>query len=126
MVYLGTAGQFGTTTGWNVGAQMLHYWAPQWRSVFTTGYVELTPPTQLQETKLAWGKGSVYEVRGSLIYSPVKDFDIGLELQYLKNSSKLQNTANDTSTGATAWKTNGYNGLSNSAFTSKVRVERSF
>ena len=130
LVYLGTptggVAQYGTTTGWNVGAQMLHYWAPQWRSVFTTAYVELTPPNQVQDTKLAWGKGSVYEVRGSMIYSPVKDFDIGLELQYLKNSSKLQNTANDTSTGATAWKTNGYNGLSNSAFTSKVRVERSF
>ena len=126
LVYLGSAGQYGSTKGWNVGAQMVHYWAPQWRSMFTTAYVELTPPNQVQTSTLAWGKGSVYEARGSLIYSPAKDFDIGLELQYLKNNSKLQNTATDTSTGATAWKTNGYNGLSNSAFTSKVRVERSF
>ena len=118
-------GTYGTTTGWNVGGQLLHYWAPQWRSVFTSAYAQFTPPTQVA-TNLAWGKGSVYEVRGSVIYSPVKDFDIGLELQYLKNSNSLQNTATATTTGLAAWQAAGYPGLNNSNFTSKVRVERSF
>ena len=127
VVYLGTAAAgFANTKGWNVGAQALHYWAPNWRSVFTGGYAQLTPPTQVQTATLAWGKGTIWETRGSLIYSPVKSFDIGLEVQYLKNNSKLQNLASDLSTAAGTWKAAGYNGLSNSNLTTKLRVERSF
>ena len=40
----------------------------------------------------------------------------------MKNSSKLQNTGTVTGTWATA----GYNGLSNSNVTTKLRVERAF
>jgi hypothetical protein len=122
VVYTGSG--YDTTTGWNVGGQMLHYWASNWRSVFTSSYSQFDPPTQTQATKVAWGKGSVTEVRGSVIYSPVKDFDIGVELQYLKNTNSLQNSA--TATDGAAWKAAGYPGLNNSNFTSKLRVERSF
>ena len=122
VVFTGSA--FDTTTGWNVGGQLLHYWASNWRSVFTTAYAQVTPPTQTQTTKVAWGKGSIYEARGSLIYSPAKDFDIGVEVQYLKNSNSLQNTS--TCTDCTDWKAAGYPGLNNNNFTTKMRVERSF
>ena len=117
---------FDTTTGWNVGAQLLHYWASNWRSLFTTAYAQVNPPTQAQTTAIAWGKGSIYEARGSLIYSPAKDFDIGVEVQYLKNNNSLQNTGTDTSAGNAAWKAAGYNGLNNSNFSTKFRVERTF
>ena len=63
-------------------------------------------------------------MRGSVIYSPVKDFDIGVELQYLKNSNSLQNSA--TAADGAAWKAAGYPGLNNSNITTKLRVERSF
>jgi len=127
VVYLGTAAAgYDTTTGWNVGGQFLHYWDPKWRSVFTSAYAAVNPPTQAQTTAIAWGKGTLFEVRGNLIYSPVNNFDIGVELQYLKNTNKLQNTATDTSTGNAAWKAAGYNGLNNSNWSSKIRVERQF
>ena len=118
---------YDTPTGWNVGGQFLHYWAPQWRSVFTAGYAEINPPTQQQAAALAWGKGTVAEGRGSIIYSPTKDFDIGLELQYLRNTNKLQNTATVTagSNGA-AWVAQGHPGLNNDNWTGKFRVERAF
>ena len=121
VVYLGN-NTYANTKAWNVGAQALHYWDPKWRSYFTAAYVKVLPPTQQQTTTLAWGDGTIWETRGSMIYSPVKDFDIGLEVQYMKNSSKLQNTGTVTGTWATA----GYNGLSNSNVTTKLRVERQF
>ena len=125
IMYQGAVGgvdQYSNVTAWNVGAQAVHYWDPKWRSMLTAGYASVTPPTQYQTAALAWGKGYVYETRGSLIYSPVSNFDIGLEVQYMKNSSKLQNTGTVTGTWATA----GYNGLSNSNVTTKLRVERAF
>ena len=125
IMYQGAVGgvdQYSNVTAWNVGAQAVHYWDPKWRSMLTAGYASVTPPTQYQTAALAWGKGYVYETRGSLIYSPVSNFDIGLEVQYMKNSSKLQNTGAVTGTWATA----GYNGLSNSNVTTKLRVERAF
>ena len=121
VVYLGN-NTFANTKAWNVGAQALHYWDPKWRSMLTAAYVKVLPPTQQQTTALTWGDGTIWETRGSMIYSPVKDFDIGLEVQYMKNSSKLQNTGTVTGTWATA----GYNGLSNSNVTTKLRVERAF
>ena len=123
VVYLGTAAAgFDTTTGWNVGGQYLHNWSSNLRSMFTAGYIQFNPPTQAQTTALAWGKGSFTETRASLIYSPVKDMDIGVEIQYLRNSSSLQNTATDNG----AWKAAGYPGLNNSNFSTKLRIERSF
>jgi hypothetical protein len=128
LVVTGT-NQVETVTGWNVGAQMVHYWAPQWRSVFTAGYIELNPPTQA--SVMAWGKGSITEARGSLIWSPVRDLDIGLELQYMTNHNKIQNSADSCASGGVtngcaAWRAAGSPGLSNSNISTKLRVERSF
>ena len=117
---------YGNVKAWNVGAQAVHYWDAKWRSMFTAAYVSVSPPTQIQTTQVAWGKGNVWEARGSVIYSPVSNFDIGLEVQYMKNSSKLQNQATDTSAAATAWAARGWDGLTNSNWTSKLRVERQF
>ncbi len=117
---------FDTTTGWNVGGQYLHNWSSNLRSMFTAAYVQLTPPTQAQTTALAWGKGSIMETRASLIYSPVKDMDIGVEVQYLRNHNELQNVPAATSTSATDWQKAGFPGLNNSNYTTKLRVERSF
>ena len=104
---------YDTTTGWNVNMAYTHYWAPQWRSNFSAGYVEITPPkTTLANT---WGKGKLWEVAGGIIYSPVKDLDIGIELQYASLKNVLQNPT--TVNGP---------GLSASNISTKFRVERQF
>jgi len=108
---------FKNTTGWNVAAAMTHYWAAQWRSNFSAGYVEITPPTSTIAN--TWGKGKLWEVAGSIIYSPAKDFDIGLEVQYANLKNALQNPA-------LAFVTAGSPGLSVNNYTTKLRVERSF
>ena len=106
----------GSTNGWNVGGIFTHYWAAQWRSNFSAGYVELSPPTS---TVTSWGKGKLYDLTGSIIYSPVKDMDIGLELQYASLKNKIQNP---TATFVAA----GSPGLSVNNISTKLRIERAF
>ena len=107
----------GRTTGYNVAAAVVHNWTGLVRSQAKAGYVELSPAT----TTLAnqWGKGRVWEVTHALIFSPAKDFDIGLELQYLNMKNNVQN-ANS------AFVTAGSPGLNESGWSSKLRVERNF
>ena len=78
---------------------------------------EINPST----TTLAnqWGKGRAWEVTHALIFSPAKDFDIGLELQYISIKNKVQNP-NAVFVAA------GSPGLSESGWSSKLRVERNF
>jgi hypothetical protein len=106
-----------STTGWNFAMAATHYWAKEWRSNFSAGYVEMTPPTSTVAT--TWGKGKLWEVAGSIIYSPVNNLDIGLELQYANLKNKMQNPTK-------AFVDAGSPGLSVNNITTKMRVERSF
>ena len=110
---------YDTTTGWNLSMAATHYWASKWRSNLTAGYVEINPPkSTLANT---WGKGQLWEVTGSIIYSPAKDLDIGLEVQYANLKSALQNASTTN-----AWALAGSPGLNESNVTTKLRVQRTF
>ena len=115
----------GTTKGWNVGGVLVHYWDAKWRSHFAASYVSLTPPTS---TVNVVGNGSASTYLASLIYSLAKDFDIGLEAQYLTaktsfNSGAAGQTA--LATFNTAAATSGAK-LSGNGMSYKLRVERQF
>jgi len=105
--------------GWSVNAAATHYWTSAVRSNFTAGYVEFNPPTSTVTTTPAWGTGKLYVLTGSLVYSPVKDLDIGLELQYANLKNKIQNAT-------PLFVTAGSPGLSDSNWSTKLRVERTF
>ena len=112
-----------TATGWNVAMAMTHFWAPQWRSNFTAGYVEVNPPNvQSTNVGVQWGKGQLWEVAGSIIYSPVRDLDIGLEFQYANLKNNLQNVSLTSIT----WQNMGRPGLTEDNWSTKLRVERTF
>ena len=96
---------------------MTHYWAKDWRSNFSAGYVEISPPTSTKAD--TWGKGKAWEVSGSLVYSPVKDLDIGLEVQY----ANLKNTVQNPNT---TFKDAGMPGLSVNNTSAKLRIDRAF
>lgn len=104
---------YDNTTGWNVGGQFTHYWAAQWRSNLVAGYIEFNPPTS--KTANAWGKGQLQVYAASIIYSPVRDLDIGFEVEYANLKNKLQNPASTSTVG-----------LSDSNLSFKFRVERAF
>jgi len=112
---------FDTTKGYNVAGQLTHYWAPQWRSNFTAGYVQFNPPTS---SLAVVGKSTATEVLGSLIWSPVKDFDIGLETQYMKTTMDFNSGAAGRA-AATAWAAAGSSPNANN-ITTKLRLERTF
>ena len=103
----------GNTTGFNIAAALVHNWTGNWRSQAKAGYVELNPATTTLSNQ--WGKGRLWEVTHALIFSPVKDLDIGLELQYIDLKNNVQNP-----TAATI------EGLNQSGWSSKLRVERNF
>jgi len=108
---------YGTITGWNAGAEYTHYWAPNWRSVFLGAYESLSPASSTRAS--AWGDGSVWQAAGSLIYSPVKDFDIGLDVMYSRNSLSVQNRT-------AAFVAAGSPGLKNSNFMTRIQINRAF
>ncbi len=108
-----------TVNAWNAAAAFTHYWAADWRSNIMAGYVEINPPRQMQTTVTAWGKGQLQTAAASLIYSPVRDFDIGLELEYGRIKSSVQNPT-------TAFLKAGMPGLMESNISTKLRVERNF
>ena len=106
----------GSTTGYNISAAMTHYWAANWRSNFDVGYVSISPPTS---ALTQWGNGREWVATGSLVFSPAKDFDIGVELQYVNLRNSIQNVS-------AAYVAAGNPGLNQSGWSSKVRVERAF
>jgi len=113
-----SATTFDSVTAWNVAAAFTHYWSANWRSNFSAGYVEINPPTVKDGTAgIQWGKGQLQVYTGGLIYSPVRNLDIGLEAQYAAMNNKLQN-----------WSSGNTNitGLKPSNWTTKLRVERTF
>ncbi len=128
----------GTVDSWNVATAFTHYWTPNWRSNFTAGYIQVNTPTSTAtNTDIAgntvslpqWGKGSVWEVGGNIVYSPAKNFDIGLEIQYANMKNSIQNTATAiiASNGASASAlTIPDAALKGSNITTKLRVERTF
>jgi len=82
-------------------AGFLHYWTPQWRSGFTAGYSKIDYPSlagfffpsaannaaNFGPTGFLTNNGvvrdfSLINLTSNLIWSPVRDLDIGLELAY--------------------------------------------
>ena len=112
-----TPATFDNVTAWNLGAIYTHYWASNLRSNFSAGYVEISPPSSTKTD--TWGKGKAWDVSGSLVYSPVKDLDIGLEVQYANLKNTVQNP------NAT-FKAAGQPGLSVNNTSAKLRIDRAF
>ncbi|MGY2050442.1 porin [Methylobacterium sp. JK268] len=110
-------GRMTLSTSWTVAASYLHYWTPEWRSAFFGSYGEIsfdknarfnnalfgvaglpTPTTAAGIAALAISpvlRDSNELVAGaSLIWSPVKDLDIGVEGNYIRqavNSGRVIN-----------------------------------
>ena len=76
----------------NFTAVLTHYWTPILRSNLVASYGAITPGTVTRST--AWTQGglssaNVLGIMGSLIWSPVRNFDIGFELSYSRLRQSL-------------------------------------
>jgi hypothetical protein len=82
-------GDLKKTDGYVLTATFLHYWAPQWRSAFFGTYGEIdysrrveTPAVRGVRPADAFVDTKWFDVGGNLIWSPVRDLDIGVEVVY--------------------------------------------
>ena len=113
---------YGQEKEFQATALLTHFWAPQWRSHFSVAYAKYSTPTAvgagaILNTQL--GDVTVWATKGNLIFSPVKDLDIGVEVGYGRDKATIQNPT-------AAFLAAGSPGLSNGNWTSKLRVQRTF
>lgn len=87
-----------STKGWNVTGAFLHYWTPSvrqtvWGSYSAVDYANTVKYANRFNTDIrdfnAWAVGS------NVIWSPVKAFDIGVEVLYTKAEKSAYRAAND-------------------------------
>ena len=95
--------------GWSVGGQLRHFWVPQWRSQVYAAYGNMNIVNQANGVKN--GEATAWSLGKGLIWSPVRNFDIGVEVQYLR--AKSENLAGVQQANDANW-------------VSRLRVERTF
>ena len=87
--------------GYSVGAQLQHFFSPQWRGLLQGSYAAVEATATKDATA-----GSL---SASLIWSPAKDFDIGLQTMYIRNDYTVAGVK-----------------TSDNNYANKIRVERRF
>lgn len=73
--------------GWVATAAFQHYWTPSFRSVLMGSYLSVDYGSVMKAA--GYYKGTEWRVGGMMIWSPVKELDIGLELLYAKVNNKV-------------------------------------
>jgi hypothetical protein len=122
----GPAVSFANGSGWSYGAQLRHYFTAEVR---TQLYASYTTREQNFLTGGVKGSGNAYSLGGALIYSPAKDFDIGLELQYIRATWDQAAVRSAQPIAASMTVNNMWgaqSGMSANNLVSKVRVQRNF
>ncbi|KAK6020361.1 Porin subfamily protein [Ostertagia ostertagi] len=96
------SGAIRPSTSWSATAAFLHYWSPQLRSGFVASYGQLRYPSGARTNgplgNIELGAGGAYSVAfrnfgqlvglTNLVWSPVKDLDIGVEALYQRINVK--------------------------------------
>lgn len=122
------AGRCDKSEGWAVLAALKHYWTPTLSSSFAGSYLGLRY-SNAARAAFGGGVGAVntdeYRVGTNLIWTPVKNFDIGGEVFYLRDNhlNRPAGLAPDVAlwaAGLPSWKG------SNSTVEGRLRVQRSF
>ncbi|MFG1358241.1 porin [Xanthobacter pseudotagetidis] len=107
-------GDYDLTTAWAIMGQFRHYWTPGLRSVVFGGYTKYEVPLS---TVIAVTDADMWQVGTDLVWSPVKNLDLGLEVVYSKVSA-------DVPLQAVA--TNAIIGGSTDVWSGGIRAQRNF
>jgi hypothetical protein len=117
--YNGSAYTYGQDTVRQTTALFTHYWTPQWRTHFSFASSTYKNPTAASTAGTQLGTVNIWATKAYVVYSPAKDFDIGVEVAYGRDNATIQNpTAAFVSLGSP--------GLNDSNYTAKLRVIRTF
>jgi hypothetical protein len=120
----GTVTSVGEIGAFDVVGMYTHYWSPHFRSNADIGYLQTYVPTAYASgasTGLNTQAGNVHLLvtGANLIWSPLKNLDIGVELDYLHLTQSIQNPDS-------AYTAAGMPGLNGDALTLIGRVSRLF
>ncbi|MFC3267089.1 porin, partial [Camelimonas abortus] len=123
------------TESWSVAAAFLHYWTPQLRSGVSASYGQVRFPAAARITgplgNLNTGAGvynaafrdySQFVGSGNLIWSPVKDLDIGVEVLYERIDIRKGRVWDQNRGGAATGKTVTYD----DNWLTRLRIDRTF
>jgi len=119
------------TAALNVAGIFTHYWTPSLRSNFIAAYLKVTPGRVTRNTDWTNGglsEATAFSLQSNLIWSPVKNFDIGVELSYarLRQSLTGLNGGVPTAVPCTVAAPMCLASISPSNWTGRLRVERTF
>jgi hypothetical protein len=107
---------------WNVGSALTHNWNDQWKSNVFGSYGTITAPATsaalVWDGKAGFGDAKMWSAGTNLTFSPVKDFDIGVEGIYSNMKQDVRYTL--------ASSTNIVTSESQNNWTARARVERRF
>lgn len=87
-----TAGGAEQTKALNIIGVFTHYWTPTVYSNLSFTYLQVTPGSVTQNTAWSQGglsKGQLWNVAAQLIWEPVPQFEIGLEVGYARLTQSL-------------------------------------
>ena len=89
------------TKAWSINTQFRHFWTPTLRSTIAYGYLSVDVPS---EANLANHPDfHNHQVTANLIWSPVKNLDLGLEAFWVKNTGSCATaTCSNGAVGTTA------------------------
>jgi hypothetical protein len=107
---------------WNVGTALTHNWTNKWKSNVFASYASITAPTTsaalVFDGKAGFGDSKTWSAGTNLTFSPVKDFDIGVEGIYSNMKQDIRYTLASSTNIVTSESVNNW--------TARARVERRF
>lgn len=107
-------GDYSNSTAWALQGQFRHFWTPGLRSIVYGGYVDYSPANS---TVIASTGAKLWQVGTDLVWSPVKNLDLGAEVLYTKV---------DSGTDLQAISTTGVVGGSVDVWSGGIRAQRNF
>lgn len=130
-----TTGDIKQTTSWSVAAAFLHYWTPQLRSGFVATYGQLKFPsgarvngplgnlnTTANMYNVAFRDYGQFVGLTNLVWSPVKDLDIGVEVLYERIDIRKGRVWDNNKYGNLTGKTTTYD----DNWLTRLRIDRTF
>lgn len=120
-----------TTKAFNLAGMFAHYWTPSLRSYLIGSYIRVTPGQITQATDWTNGglsKATAWDIKHNLVWSPVRNFDIGLELSYARLTQNLAGFGGGLPTAPACTVANPQcaTSLSTNNWTGRMRVQRTF
>lgn len=120
-------GRLKKTKGWSAAIDLLHYWTPSIRQNVFASYMKLNygnggyssvTDLQLGTYNVGFIDASEWRVGTNVIWSPIKNFDIGVEVLYTRVDPKGRVLSNNNGVAKTV--------SSDDAWQGRLRIQRDF